>query len=84
MLIKVDEPTTYDESSNSSESDKWLEAMRSKMDSMYTNQVWTLVGPPVGIKPVGCKWIFIKNTDMEGNVIIYKAKLIAKGYRQRQ
>ena len=84
MLIEVDEPTTYDESLNSSEFDKWLEAMRSEMDSMYTNQVWTLVEPPEGIKPIGCKWIFIKNIDMEGNVIINKAKLIAKGYHQRQ
>ena len=54
------------------------------MDSMYTNQVWTLVDPPKGIKPIGCKWIFKKNTDMEGDVITYKAKIVAKGYRQKQ
>ena len=84
MLIKVDEPTTYDESLNSLESDKWLEAMKSEMDSMYANQVWTLVEPPEGIKPIGSKWIFKKNINMEGNVIIYKAKLIAKGYHQRK
>ena len=54
------------------------------MDSMYTNQVWTLVDPPKGIKPIGFKWIFKKKTDMEGNVIIYKAKPIAKVYCQRQ
>ena len=69
---------------NSSEFDKWLMAMKSEMDSMYTNQVWTLVNPPEGIKPIGCKWIFKKKTNMEGNVITYKARLMAKGYRQRQ
>ena len=53
------------------------------MDSMYTNQVWTLVDAPEGIKPIGCKWIFKKKTDMEGNVQTYKARLVAKGYRQR-
>ena len=58
--------------------------MKSKMDSMYTNQVWTLVDPPKWIKPIGCKWIFKKKTDMESNVITYKARLVAKGYRQRQ
>ena len=51
---------------------------------MYTNQVWTLVDPPEGIKPIGCKWIFKKKTGMKGNVITYKARLLAKGYRQRQ
>ena len=53
------------------------------MDSMCINQAWTLVEPLEGIKPIGCKWIF-KKIDMEGNVITYKARLIAKGYHQRQ
>ena len=57
--------------------------MNSEMDSMYTNQVWTLVDLLKGIKSIGCKWIFKKKTGMEGNVINYKDKLIAKGYRQR-
>ena len=58
--------------------------MKSEMDSMYTNQVWTLVDPPEGIKPIGCKWIFKKKTYMEGNVITYKSRFVAKGYRQKQ
>ena len=69
---------------NSSESDQWLNAVKSKMDSMYTNQVWTLVDPLEGIKPIGCKWIFKKKTDKEGNVITYKARLVAKGYHKKQ
>ena len=84
MLIENDEPTTYEESLNSSDSDQWLNAMKSEMNSMYTNQVWTLVDPLEEIKPIGCKWIFKKKTDMEGNVIIYKARLVANDYRQRQ
>ena len=84
LLIENDEPTTYEESLNSSESDQWLKDMKSEMDSMYTNQVWTLVDPPEGIKPIGCKWIFKKKTDMEGNMITYKARLVAKGYCQKQ
>ena len=58
--------------------------MKSEMDSMYTKQVWTLVDPPEGIKPIGCKWIFKKKIDMEGNVITYKARLVAKGYRKKK
>ena len=81
LLIENDEPTTYEESLNSSKSYQWIKAMKSEMDSIYTNQVWTLVDPPKGIKPIGCKWIFKKKTNMEGNVITYKARLMAKGYR---
>ena len=84
LLIENDEPTTYKESLNSSKSDLWLKAMKSEMDSMYKNQLWTLVDSPEGIKPIGCKWIFKKKTDMEGNVIAYKARLVAKGCCKKQ
>ena len=43
--------------------------MKSEKDSMYENQVWTLVDPPEGVKPIVCKWVFKKKLDMEGNVI---------------
>ncbi|OWM63207.1 hypothetical protein CDL15_Pgr010607 [Punica granatum] len=56
--------------------------MRSEMESMYTNQVWTLVDPPEGVKPIGCKWVFKKKTDVDGNVITFKGRLVAKGFRQ--
>ena len=84
FLIEDDEPTTYKESLNSSESKKWFITMKLEMDSIYTNQEWTLVDPPEWIKPIGCKWIFKKKMDIEGNVITYKARLIAKGYHKRQ
>ena len=77
-----DEPVTYQEAITGPESEKWLEAMKSEMDSMYTNQVWTLVEPPVGVNPIGCKWVFKKKTDMDGKVHTYKARLVAKGYKQ--
>ncbi|KAK8680761.1 hypothetical protein V6N13_109700 [Hibiscus sabdariffa] len=82
ILVDHDEPKTYQEAVSSPDSEKWLEAMRSEMDSMSDNQVWTLVEPPEGIKPIGCKWVFKKKTDMDGNVQTYKGRLVAKGYRQ--
>ena len=42
----------------SSEYELWLKAMKSKMDSMYDNQVWNLVNAPERIKLNGCRWIF--------------------------
>ena len=68
VLMDQDEPTTYHEATNSSDSEKWLEAMKSEMKSMYDNQVWTLIDPPEVLKTIGCKWIFKKKTDMEQNV----------------
>ena len=54
------------------------------MDSMYENQVWTLVNTLKWIKPIGFKWIFKKKTNMEGNVVTYKARFVPKAYHQKQ
>ncbi|KAK8554175.1 hypothetical protein V6N12_031146 [Hibiscus sabdariffa] len=78
ILVDQDEPKTYQEAVASPDSEKWLEAMRSEMDSMSENQVWTLVEPPEGIKPIGCKWVFKKKTDMDGNIQTCKGRLVAK------
>nr|GEW78957.1 hypothetical protein [Tanacetum cinerariifolium] len=64
------------------ESDKWLDAMNAKIQSMKDNQVWRLVDLPPNGKTVGNKWIFKKKTDMDGNVHTYKACHVAKGFTQ--
>ena len=43
MLLDHDEPTNYEEAVMSPDSDKWLEAMKSEIGSMYVNKVWTLI-----------------------------------------
>ncbi len=37
---------------------KWLDAIKSAIESMYENQVWNLVDPPEGMKPIERKWIY--------------------------
>ena len=74
MLVdNTDDPVTYEEAMVSPDSDKWLEAMKSEMGSMYENQVWTLVDLSDGRKAVENKWIFKRKTDADGNVTVYKA-----------
>ena len=63
---------------------KWLEAMKYEMGSMYENKVWTLVDLPDDRQAIENKWIFKRKTDADGSVTIYKARLIAKGFRQVQ
>ena len=56
--------------------------MKFKMESMRVNDVWTLVDPPEGIKPIRCKWIFKRKRSTDGKVETYKAHLVVKGYHQ--
>ena len=66
----------------SSDSDKWLKAMKSEMKSMEINNVWTLIYAPKGIKTIGCKWIFKRKWGTDGQVKTYKAYLVVKRYCQ--
>ena len=73
-------PTNYEEAMMSLDFDKWLEAMKSEIGSMYENKVWTLVDLPDDRQAIQNNWIFKKKTDADGNVTIYKARLVAKGF----
>ena len=84
MLLDHDEPTNYEEAMAGLDSNKWLEAMKSEMGSMYENKVWTLVDLPDDRQAIENKWIFKKKTDADGNVTVYKARLVVKGFRQVQ
>ena len=84
MLLDHDEPTNYEEAMMSPDSDRWLEAMKYKIGSMYENKVWTLVDLPDDRQAIENKWIFKKKTYADGNVTIYKARLVAKGFQQVQ
>ena len=66
------------------DSEQWQDAMKFEIDSMKENQVWNLIDPPDGVKTVECKWIYKKEKDMDGNVHIHKARLVAKCFRQVQ
>ena len=84
MLLDHDEPTNYEEAMMSPDSNKWLEAMKSEIGSMYENKVWTLVELPNDRQAIENKWIFKRKTDVDSSVTIYKARLVAKGFRQVQ
>jgi hypothetical protein len=46
MLIEQDEPMNYKEEMEGPESEKWLEAIKSKIGSMKNNKVLILVDIP--------------------------------------
>ena len=55
MISKI-----YYEAMSDIDFEKWLNAMKSKIDLMHSNQVWTIVDPPADIVPIGLKWIYKK------------------------
>ena len=58
--------------------------MKFEIGSMYENKVWTLMDLPDDRQVIENKWIFKNKTDAGGNFTIYKALLLAKGFREVQ
>ncbi|GKF01734.1 retrotransposon protein, putative, ty1-copia subclass, partial [Tanacetum coccineum] len=81
-LRDLNEPPNYKVALADPESDKWLKAINTKMQSMKDNQVLYLVDLPSNGRTVGCKWIFKKKTDMDGNVHTFITRLVAKDFTQ--
>ena len=77
-----DDPTSYYEAINDKDFGFWIEAMKSELESTYSNNVWTLVDLPQGVKPIGFKWVYRRNKGVDGKVETYKARLVAKGYNK--
>ena len=48
------------------------------------NHTWELVDLPPGSKPLGYKWIFKKKMKANGSIDKYKARLVIKGYKQKE
>ena len=80
MLLDHYEPMNYEEAMMIPDSNKWLEAMKSEIGSMYENKVWTLVELPDDRQAIENKWIFNRKTDADSSVTIYKARLVEKGF----
>ncbi|KAJ9675422.1 hypothetical protein PVL29_024372 [Vitis rotundifolia] len=78
------DPVTYQEAIHCPQFTSWKEAMDDEMNSMYMNGVWDLIELPHGCKPVGCKWVFKTKRDSSGQIERYKARLVVKGYSQRE
>jgi hypothetical protein len=77
-------PTTIAEAFASQDADDWKEAVHNEMDSILSNGTWEITGRPYGCKPVDCKWVFKKKLKPDGTIEKYRARLMAKGYTQKQ
>ena len=61
---------------------EWAAAMEAELDSLWENNVYEEVSRPQGKKVIGTKWVLRIKTDAAGNLNKYKARVVAKGFRQ--
>ena len=58
--------------------------MKEEISSTSQNEVWDLVDLPDSCRPIRCKWVFKTKRDSKDQVERYKARLVVKGYSQRE
>ncbi|KAL3683038.1 hypothetical protein R1sor_001060 [Riccia sorocarpa] len=78
------DPRTLDEARKSEEWPRWKDAMKTELDSLKKRQVFGVVQEtPRGFNPVGYKWVFVKKRNDRGDIMRFKARLVAQGFSQR-
>ena len=80
----TNEPITVTKAMGRVDTWKWKEVMDLKYQSLIDNKTWTLTPLPIGRKSIGCKWIFKIKYNANGSVERYKARVVAKGYAQKE
>ena len=80
--IYPDEPGSYREAMASPEKEKWQAAMQDELNSLNDNSTWTLVDRPKDRKVITGRWVYKIKTDEKGNIDIFKARYVAKGFMQ--
>ena len=83
ISTSTDDPKTVDEALTGSEAEEWRKAMEIEIETLKKMGTWRLEDLPEGRETVGCKWVFVKKRDEHGNIIRYKARLVAQGFSQK-
>jgi len=79
----VDLPQTREEALDGPESGEWKAAMDKEIYTLKGMGTWRMEDLPSDRKTIGCRWVFTKKRDKHGNIIKYKARLVAQGFSQK-
>ena len=76
------DPLTVEEALSGPDAGHWQQAMQNEMDSINSNNEWTLTDSSNNEKCIDTKWVFKKKYGDDGSLCSYKARLVAQGFAQ--
>lgn len=78
------EPSNFQETMSSGESEKWSAAMEEEIDALHKNNTWILVNKPKDQKVLYNRWVYRVKKNVDGTTNKYKARLVVKGYSKKK
>ena len=76
------EPKTVYEAKQADEWDQWYRATNDEVKALQDNETWDLVRPPTDGDVIPGKWVYKVKLEPSGRVDKYKARYVAKGFKQ--
>ena len=73
---------TYNNAMKSGEKENWTEAMLQELKSLEETKTWDLVERPNDKNVIPGKWVYKIKTKADGSLDKYKARYVAKGFKQ--
>ena len=77
-----DEPQSLKEAMKRSDAAEWYEAASTEMNNHERHGTWTLVKAPKGVNLVDGRWVLVRKRNADGSIERYKARWVAKGFKQ--
>lgn len=76
-------PSTYKEAVDGAEGQSWRRAVADEIQPHVNNNTWTLIKRKAWMIVIGCKWVFAYKRNERGEIVRFKARLVAQGFGQR-
>lgn len=83
IALTVNVPTTYKEATECREREHWMSAIENELHAHTKNGTWTIVPRTAAMKVIGNKWLFVHKRNEKGEIVRYKARLVALGFGQK-
>lgn len=78
------EPVSLSDVVSAPDVSRWMDAVNDELASLLENDVWDVVPFNKSKKVVSVRWVLRKKTDSVGEISRYKARLVARGFTQRE
>ena len=82
--VSSQEPRNFGEAISGPNREEWKKAIRDELLAHQANNTWSIVPRPSCGLTLTAKWVFKLKRDADGTIERFKARLVARGFQQRE